>query len=75
MSYMIFSSIRNRHETVLLGPAGSHTTETARSLANKASEAPDRSVRTQFPPQPMPVLRVIAKDVAEKDYEPTCGEY
>ena len=54
MSYMIFSSIRNRHETVLLGAAESHTTETARTLANKANEAPGRSTRTQFPPRPTP---------------------
>ena len=57
MSYMIFSSIRNRHETVLLGAAESHTTETARTLANKANEAPGRSTRTQFPPRPTPHRR------------------
>ena len=40
-----------------IGSRGVSTTETARSLANKASEAPDRSARTQFPPQPTPHRR------------------
>ena len=74
MSYMIFSSIRNRHETVLLGAAESHTTETARSLANKASEAPDRSARTQFPPQPtrknIIVLKTTERQIRRETEKP-----
>ena len=66
MSYMIFSSIRNRHETVLLGAAESHTTETARTLANKANEAPGRSTRTQFPPRPTRKEPIIVPKTTER---------